>query len=147
MSNLNMEKLETLKLVADLAERESDRTWRRATTMMTVNAGLFVLISVAFQGNNRCLILVSSIFGIVLSIVWYFIASISKHYESRWHDNMEMIINSNKMLRDLVRARKKKKPKILGRNIWSATKLFKVVIVLTGIMWAVLLIVAILKKY
>ncbi len=135
MDKLDKDKLEILKLVADLAERETDRTWRRTGTMLTVNAGLLVLVTVAIEKKVPVIVLFVGIFGIILSILWHKIAVMSKFYEKRWHKNMEAIIKSDDTLKQWVTGRNDFRPEKR-----SATGYFRIVIKLTGLFWCALVL-------
>jgi uncharacterized membrane protein YbhN (UPF0104 family) len=139
-----MEKLELLKFVADLAERETDRTWRRATVMTTINAGLFVLVSVAIQNNIRWLVSIVSAFGVILAIVWYGITVISKFFEARWHKDMDAIVASDNELAEFVRGRSD--PRIPRPRTWRATTGFKIIITLMGAIWLLIFILSMARK-
>lgn len=141
----DINKLEILKLVSDLAERETDRTWSRTTAIMTLNAGLFILTSVAFQKNLTSLLIICAVLGILLAFLWFSIAVISKYYEERWHKDMEAIISNDPTLTEFVRGRNNPrciKPKVLIWNMWRCTTSLKIIIVLIGLMWLIILLLS-----
>ena len=129
-----------LRLVSDLAEHESDRTWARTTAIMTVNAGLFVLMAVAIEKDLRPLILATAGIGVLLAIVWYCIVTISKHYEARWHRDMEAIILADPDLTVYVRGRHD--PRDERPRVWRASTSLKIIVVLIGLMWLLILVLS-----
>lgn len=137
---MDKDKFEMLKLVSDLAEHETDRTWGRTMAIMTANAGLFVLVSVAIQKDLQPLVVAVAAVGVLLAILWYCIATISKHYEERWHKDMEAIILEDDDLTKFVRGRNK--PRTARPRTWSATTCLKIIIVLMGLVWLLILVLS-----
>ncbi len=67
--------------VSNLWDKEADRFWTRNNILLLVNGGLIALLSTI---KLLEVILLISVFGILLSILWMWINTISKYYLNRW---------------------------------------------------------------
>lgn len=67
--------------VSNLWDKEADRFWTRNNILLLVNGGLIALLSTI---KVLEVILIISILGILLSILWLWINTISKYYLNRW---------------------------------------------------------------
>lgn len=131
-----MNKLEILRFVAELGESESDRTWRRFSMMLTVNAGLVAIVALADPTLVPPVIrLLASFIGIVLSVVWFHVIRMSKYYEYRWHADMEYILNHSPELQEFIRGRPADKCRIDRPFSWSTTTSASLLPISFGLFW------------
>ena len=105
MNKDTKDKLEVLKLVSDLAERESDRSWVRYSMMLYANTGILAILTYALQSQRWINVALPSFMGVIMSYAWLKTNGASYYYEHRWHADMEAIIKSDKTLRTWVKGR------------------------------------------
>ena len=99
-----MEKLEILKVVADMAEKESARTWTRYAMMLYASIGLLATLFLTLKVGMLWVAAVPSVIGIIVSIAWLKINAFSGSYTKRLHGDMEALVKSDETLQEWVRA-------------------------------------------
>jgi len=132
-------KLQMLQLVSDIAERESDRTWRRFAILITINGALVALVSIISPEFSKATRLVAGIFGLVVSFAWYKMVPISKYYEQRWQEDMKYIISSDPVLADVIKARDSVTSRATRPTAWSASSYVRVMAIMIGAIWLILI--------
>jgi hypothetical protein len=133
-----------LALVADLAERESDRGWKRQTMMINASTGLVAILT--FSASTKILLasLPPALVGIAIAIAWLKTNNASYYYEHRWHADMEAVIEANPLLAKWVRGRNRHFPRI-PRNFRSGAIYFNVVPWAFLLLWlSIVFVVAVL---
>ena len=98
-------KMEILKLLADIAEREADRMWTRYMSFFYINTALIGIITIAPELNR---VLIAGFFaplGFVTSVAWLKIIPLSFFYQDRWIRDMKVLIDSDATLRLWIMAR------------------------------------------
>ena len=96
---------EILKFTADLAERESDRGWKRASIMLYASTGLLAILSLTLKSQIPQITIIPCSIGIVFAIAWIQTNKASYYYDHRWHADMEAIIKAEPTLSKWIRAR------------------------------------------
>ncbi len=135
-----IDKLKLLELTSNLAERESDRTWRRFSIFLTMNGALIALVAIARDGLGPFGAAMSSTLGLALAVIWYKVIVISKYYERRWHEDMLAIIKSDEELTEWIKARSSETARIGRPTRHSASSYVKVFVIILALMWGSLLI-------
>ena len=138
------QKLKLLELVSNWAESESDRTWKRNSFFLTINTAIVAIIALLMDPINYPAIAIVSGFSIILSYVWFKIIPLSKYYESRWHNDMERIIESNETIKNYIKGRSKEQNMSRPSKMGS-TEYIKVIPISLIIIWFIILIWAIYK--
>jgi hypothetical protein len=105
---LNQDKFELLKLVSDLSEKESDRTWKRYNTMLTANTFLLSAITLFGKELDPILKVVLGLLGIFIASIWIKISLLSKKYEKRWHNDMDELIANDNYFKAHIKGRQDK---------------------------------------
>jgi len=100
-----MDKMQIMRVLIDLAEKESDRFWTRYQTILYANTGLIAILSLIWSISFSLLLIIPSALGVITSIAWLKINAVSHFYEHRWHRDMEELIKSDDMLSEWVRGR------------------------------------------
>ncbi|HEX8682951.1 MAG TPA: hypothetical protein VF707_11595 [Ardenticatenaceae bacterium] len=103
MTEIN--KFEVLKLLVELAEKESDRSWVRYSMMLYASTGLTAILSFAASSATPILSVAPAVAGIVIAIVWVRMNTLSYYYEHRWHADIEEVVKSEPLLTQWIRGR------------------------------------------
>ena len=97
-----MPSIEAYKELIGLLKAEETLTWSRFQTFLTVNAGLLVLLGLAFPqliaGNPghlavRVLASFVCVFGIAAAVLWLFVAGRSEAFYDHWFDQLRALEN------------------------------------------------------
>jgi len=100
-----MTKMEILKVVVDLAEKESDRGWTRYSMMLYSSSAMVGILAFAANPQSNFPNILASTFGLSIAVVWLFVNRASRFYERRWHLDFDAIVNSDRTLSKWVRGR------------------------------------------
>ena len=141
------EKLKLLEMIITLSENESDRSLQRFILMLTVNGGLIATTSFLYKSNFTLIIPIISLFGFILCIFWYRILIITKYYESRWHADMEALIESDEFICKYLKGRSRYELRIERPTNHHINDYLKYVSILISITWCILFIFSIFKIF
>lgn len=131
-------KLKLLDIVANFAERESDRTWRRFSIMLIINTCLIALVSISGDKFFYIDSLLGGILGFILSVVWFQMITLSTFYEKRWHADMIEI-------QRFVRGRSDETCRINRPTERSASSYARILPISMGILWVLIASVSIYR--
>lgn len=95
---------ELIKLSLDQAEKESDRYWTRANLFIMILVGSFALVSSFFKNIDPLVMILLSLFGISISIIWFQVGRMSKFYAARWRQDAIELLKKNEEISDRMRA-------------------------------------------
>jgi hypothetical protein len=129
-----------VSFTATLGEQEADRLWKRFGIMLTLNAGLLAIASFTISNNLEVFTAAITVLGLVLTIFWYRIVSLSQFYEERWRKDLAAIINCDEVLTTLLRSRSKLGARIDKPVGGSSTEHAKFMVLIVGLFWMVLTI-------
>ena len=138
-------KLKLLEIVSNLAERESDRTWRRFSIMLIINTGLMALVSLSGDKFLYIDSILGGILGVILSVVWFQMITLSTFYEKRWHADMIEIIESDPEIQRFVRGRSDETCRINRPTERSASSYARILPISLGILWVLIASVSIYR--
>lgn len=96
---------EILKLVSDIAEKESDRFWKRFYVMFATNGGLLGYLSFLLKNEYMYLIIPCTVLGIVVSIIWMITIAWSFEYQDRWIKDQIKLISEDDFLGKKIQGR------------------------------------------
>jgi len=125
----------------DLGERSADRLWSRFVQMLTVNAGLVALTTVATSSDLYLVGVFAGIVGLILSFIWVRIHVVSQFNEARYRADATFTIDSSPTLRHFLRARSADGPRIPRPTGRSATHYARGVIDLILVVWGIAVLV------
>ena len=94
-----------IKLVVELAEKESNRSWARYSVMFFASIGVLAVQLLIARSGLSWINAIPCLVGMVASIVWIKLNKFSRYYENRWNADIEAIIASDKTLFEWVRGR------------------------------------------
>ena len=97
--------IEILKLVSELAEKESDRFWTRYSTMLYATTVLVGIVSFSPSNYIIYILLLCSILGCVISFVWLIMVKWGLYYQDRWIFDQKKIIESNIEFKEFIKGR------------------------------------------
>lgn len=100
-----MEKIEILKILIDLSEKESDRWLSRYSTWLYADTGLLVILPLILDTGLFIAMLLPAFLGVAISISWLMVNNASYFYQNRWHADMEALIKSDENLSEWIRGR------------------------------------------
>jgi hypothetical protein len=112
------DKFKLLEFLARQAESEFDRSWRLYSFFLTINAALIAFMGTTYNMLPHCIVVYMSIFGFVLSVVWFLMIPISKYYPQRWKSDLEALIDGDDNLKQWIRAIPYKN-KIIPKPSWT----------------------------
>jgi len=141
------DKIRMLELVSQLAENESERTWKRFSILLAMNGALVALVSLAPPENLRFSSIIGSLLGLLLTFVWYRMIPISKYYEKRWHADMLAIISSSPHIAKYIKGRDSLTARVERPSNRSASSYSKILVLGIGAMWFLNLIAGIILLY
>ena len=100
-------KLELLKFVSDMGEREQDRLWRAFSHMLTLNGGLFALFGLLVREgiNDIKFLRTLTVVGAMICIASIQVVRYAKFHAKRWHDDACFLIEKVLKVDDLITAR------------------------------------------
>ena len=132
------ERISLVALTATIGEQEADRLWKRYGIMLTLNAGLLAIVS--FTASNKMNVFSGSIavLGLVVSVCWYRMVSLSQFYEARWRKDLGAVIDADPVLTVLLRSRSRLGPRTQKPIRGSSTGNAKFLVVLAGGLWIAL---------
>jgi hypothetical protein len=140
-----VDKLEILKVLVELAEKESNRSWVRYSMMLYSSTGLLAVLSVTVSDGLSLISLLPSVSGIVIAIAWLRINILSYYYEHRWHADIEALIESDETFRQWIRGRNQPRiPRPLRSR--SALAYFNTVPAAFLVLWASVIILVIVTE-
>lgn len=97
-----MEKLEILKLSAEVAEKESTKSWQRFAMMLYASIGLVVILLFTIKSDIFWMNAVPALIGIIVSIAWLKINALSSYTTERWHADLEAVMATDPALKTAV---------------------------------------------
>jgi hypothetical protein len=130
-------RIRLVELTAQLGEQEADRTWRRFSISLPVQAGLIAIVSYAFSKSLFGLAMSVAMLGCFFAFAWHRIVVFSQFAEARWRQDMIALIDDDHQLADALRSRSHKGPRIT-RPTTSATDNARTIVVGVGLFWLVL---------
>lgn len=95
---------ELIKLSLNQAEKESDRYWTRANLFIMILVGSFALVGSFFKNIDPLVMILLSLFGISISIIWFQVGRMSKFYAARWRQDAIELLKKNEEISDRMRA-------------------------------------------
>ncbi|MFB6343523.1 hypothetical protein ACE1ET_17495 [Saccharicrinis sp. FJH62] len=132
---MDKDKFQILQLLVDISEKESDRTWKRYSIMLTINSALISFFTFSGTELDLYVKIAFCLFGIFFSVIWRYIIIISKYYEKRWHLDIEALIGEDEMLNKYIKARPAKSARIPKPIKLSSTGLSKLIPIGFIILW------------
>lgn len=99
-----MEKLEILKVVADMAEKESGRTWTRYAMMLYASIGLLGILLLTLKIGMFWVSAVPALIGTAVAVAWLKTNSFWGSYAQGWQTDMEKLVKSDPTLYEWVKA-------------------------------------------
>lgn len=141
---MDKDKIEVLKLLAGIADKESDRIWTRYQIMFYASTGLLAILAWVVQntGQLRQLGLQSfpvfvSALGLLVAVAWITSIILGRFYERRWFADMDAIIDSDESLKDWIRARNSVQPRVVRPRLTpNIVLLYSLIPGLFFIFWA-----------
>ena len=97
-----MEKLEILKLSAEVAEKESTKSWHRFGMMLYASIALVAILLLTIKNNIFWMNAVPALIGIIVSIAWLKINALSSYTTQRWHAELEAVMATDPALKTAV---------------------------------------------
>jgi hypothetical protein len=123
--------LEVLKMLATIADNESDRILQRFNYMLISSTGLAGAFSWLNEQQGRLrpmslgwLMLFLGIMGALLAVAWLLSMILGRFYEKRWFLDMDEIIKNDPELKSLIRARSSEGARIVRPNISNVLVLY-----------------------
>jgi len=100
-----MEKLEILKLSAEVAEKESTKSWQRFAMMLYASIALVAILLFTMKSDIFWMNVIPALIGIIVSIAWLKINAFSSYTTERWHADLEAVIAGDPALKASVQER------------------------------------------
>jgi hypothetical protein len=97
-----MEKLEILKLSAEVAEKESTKSWQRFAMMLYASIALVAILLFTIKSDIFWMNVIPALIGIIVSIGWLKINALSSYTTERWHADLEAVIAGDEVLKASV---------------------------------------------
>lgn len=141
---MDKDKVEVLKLLASIADKESDRIWTRYQIMFYASTGLLAILAWVLQnaeqlgplGLQSFPVFVSAL-GFLVAVAWLASIILGRFYEKRWFADMDTIIDSDESLKHWVRARNSAQPRVIRlRFVPNIVLLYSLIPGLFLIFWA-----------
>jgi hypothetical protein len=144
---LDKNKLEIARLLITVAESETNRGWTRFTSMLNVNTALLALIAFTFQGGATAAATLVSLVGIACSLSWFILSLSSGFLDHRWLRDFEVLVASDSMLRDWIRARTPaaRLPRLIGPRVTEAA--YMVTPSVFAVIWSVLAVILVSSSW
>lgn len=135
-------KLELLKLLSDLSEKEADRMWKRYHAFFLVNSVLLITLGAISKSevfsNSNLYLLLFSVLGMISNIIWVVTLPWSTFYQDRYIADQKAIIASEFEIEMWFRARTA--PRIPVPKVVSFRKLMYASPITFFVLWLSLLI-------
>jgi hypothetical protein len=126
------QKFDLLKLASELAEKESDRMMSRYNLFFLIQSALGTAFSFKILEASSEAVILLSFLGLMLCYIWHQMYVWSLHWQDRWIEDQNQIIDSNPILKNHLKGRASNNQPITK---FSGRQLFKIPPNLFGIAW------------
>lgn len=133
--NAEQKKIEILKIVTDLSEKESDRGMARYKMMFFLQSVLVAAVSLKLIDGNFYVLLLISVIGIIFCFAWYWMIIWNLYWQDRWICDQKAIIEEDETLKCMMKGRTEERLK--RPNIVSGRVVFQIPPVVFGGVWVI----------
>lgn len=139
-------KLEVLKLLATIADEESNRIWTRYQIMFYANTGLIAIAAWILDkkgtpnnGGFGSYLGFIAVLGMLLAVMWLASVVLGRYYERRLFADIKALIATDQFLREFIRYRNENEPRVSPPRLLNIVNLYGIIPILFLFFWSSIL--------